>query len=272
LKNLKKKTAQLIGRKFQYFKGKDKIIRFLFSPDQNLESGEIFEINYFGKRYQGITSNYIDWGVYIYEGLEKGLVNYISTKISEFDYFLDVGSNSGSISLPFCHLKNLKIICFEPLNYSYQKLINNFKINEAYTNHQFYKLALSNKTGDEKIYFSKTNSNIGMATLNKNIDLNFFNQSETIKVDKLDNIIDLQDQKIFIKVDIEKHENEFIEGALNLLKNNQILMYLETTDVGLLDKLKKMNFEIYFPRFFEGKFYFTNKQYSHHVILKKFKI
>jgi len=129
-----------------------------------------------------------------------------------------VGSNSGTISLPFCHSKNLKIICFEPLEYSYQKLINNFKINEAFTNHQFYKLALSNKTGEEKIYFSKTNSNIGMATLQKNIDLNIFNQSETIKVDKLDNILDLQDQKIFIKVDIEKHENEFIEGALNLLK------------------------------------------------------
>ena len=43
-------------------------------------------------------------------------------------------------------------------------------------------------------------------------------------------------------------------------------MYLETTDVGLLDKLKKMNFEIYFPRFVEGNFYFTNKQYPHHLI------
>ena len=35
-----------------------------------------------GKKYEGITSNYIDWGVYFYEGLEKSLVNYIKTEIS----------------------------------------------------------------------------------------------------------------------------------------------------------------------------------------------
>lgn len=269
MKNLRKKTAQILGRKFIYFKGKDKIIRFLFSPDKKLESGDYFEIDYFEKKYQGITSNYIDWGVYVYGGLEKALVNFISSKISDFSYLIDVGSNSGTISLPFCHSKKLKIICFEPLEYSYEKLVNNFKINNAYSNHQFFKLGLSNKIGDQKIFFSKNNSNIGMATLSKNKDL-IFDSSENIKVNKLDNILDIKNKKIFLKVDIERHENEFIEGATNLLKNNKILMYLETEDQNLLNKLKKINFKVSFPKFIEGKYFFTEMQNSHHVILKNY--
>ena len=153
---MKKKIAKILGRKFPYFKGKDKIIRFLYSPDRILNSGEKFNTDYFGKKYEGITSNFIDWGVYFYGGLEKGLVNYIKTEISQFRYFFDIGSNSGSISLPFCDEDNLKIICFEPLEYSYKKLIRNFQINKVFEKHIFHKIALSNETGESFIYFSNT--------------------------------------------------------------------------------------------------------------------
>ena len=104
--------ARLIGIKLPYFFGKDKIIRLLYSPIRNLNSGEKFEINYFNKKYRGITSNYIDWGVYIKGGIECGLVNYIKTQIKDYNYFFDIGSNSGTLSLPFCSVKNLKIVLF----------------------------------------------------------------------------------------------------------------------------------------------------------------
>jgi len=108
-----------------------------------------------------------------------------------------------------------------------------------------------------------------MATLSKNKDL-IFDSSENIKVNKLDNILDIKNKKIFLKVDIESHENEFVEGAANLLKNNKILMYLETEDQNLLNKLKKINFKVSFPKFIEGKYFFTEMQNSHHVILKNY--
>ena len=71
---MKKIIAQTLGRKLPFFKGKNKIIRILYSPDRNLNSGEKFITDYFGKKYEGITSNFIDWGVYFYGGLEKGLL------------------------------------------------------------------------------------------------------------------------------------------------------------------------------------------------------
>jgi FkbM family methyltransferase len=267
---MKKIIAQTLGRKLPYFKGKNKIIRILYSPDRNLNSGEKFITDYFEKKYEGITSNFIDWGVYFYGGLEKGLVNYIKTEISQFTYFFDIGSNSGTISLPFCDKKNLKIICFEPLEYSYQKLINNFEINNMFEKHIFHKIALSNETGESFIYFSNTDANIGTATLNPGFNNNNHNDKQKIILEKLDNLYDFKNQSLFIKIDVEGHEDKLIDGSLNIIKNNKVLMYLETVNTDLLNKLKKLNFKIFYPIFKEGKFEFINKQVSHNVILKNY--
>ena len=267
---MKKTIAKLLGRKLPYFKGKDKIIRFLYPPDRDLNSGEKFNIDYFDKKYEGITSNFIDWGVYFYGGLEKGLVNYIKTEISQFTYFFDIGSNSGTISLPFCDEKNLTVICFEPLEYSYQKLINNFKINNMYEKHIFHKIALSNETGESFIHFSNTDANIGTATINPGFKNNNHNDKQKIIIERLDDLYDLTNQSIFIKIDVEGHEDKLIEGSLNIIKNNKVLMYLETLNDSLLGKLKKMNFNIYYPSFREGKFKFVNKQVSHKKKKKNF--
>ena len=251
-----------------YFMGKDKIIRALYSPDRNLNSGEKFVTNYFNKRYEGITSNYIDWGVYFKGGLEKGLVNYIRTEISQFRYFLDIGSNSGTISLPFCKERDLKIICFEPLEYSYEKLLKNYRINNAFENHIFHKIALSNETKKSYLNFSNIHSNIGTASLNPK-HFNFYNDKKEVCVERLDNLYNFKNQSLFIKIDVEGHEDKLIEGANSLIKNNKILMYLETTNTILLNKLKK-EFNIFFPRFIEGNYEFLSKQYLHNVILKNY--
>ena len=139
---MRKKFARFLGRKLPYFIGKHTIIRFLYPPTQfkNIYAGEKFIDSYFGKKYEGITSNYIDWGVYFCGGLESGLVNYIKTEIKNFNYFLDIGSNTGTISLPFAHQDHLKIICFETLEYSYKKLIKNYEINQSLQNHYFHKI------------------------------------------------------------------------------------------------------------------------------------
>ena len=75
-----------------------------------MHNGEQFVVDYYNKKYHGITSNFIDWGVYFYGGLGTGLVNYIKTEIKNFEYFLDIGSNSGTISLPFINENNLTLI------------------------------------------------------------------------------------------------------------------------------------------------------------------
>ena len=121
----KKKFARIIGRNSINFNGKDKIIRMLYPPNKfkNIHNGEKFITNYFDLKYEGITSNYIDWGVYFYEGLEKGLINYLldQTKENSFTYFFDIGANAGTASVPFSKSKKMSIIVnkkFKVKNYN----------------------------------------------------------------------------------------------------------------------------------------------------------
>ena len=268
----KKLIAQFLGRKVPYFKGKSKIIRFLYPPDKykNIHKGEIFIVEYFDKKYQGITSNYIDWGVYFYGGLEKGLINYIKTEIKNFNYFLDIGSNSGTISLPFINQNNLKIICFEPLEYNFQKLKKNYELNNASENHIIHKLALSDRQGDDYIYFKDIkDENVGGATLDKTRNIND-TQSEKIKIERLDDLYKFKNENIFIKIDVEGFEKQVIKDAIDNLKNNKILMYLETEDQELLSYMEELNFKISYPHFRENKYKFLKKQADVHILLKNF--
>ena len=265
-----KLIARFLGTNIPYFKGKDKIIRFLYSPNRDLYSGDDFETKYFDKKYKGITSNFIDWGVYFKGGIEKGLVNYIKTQISHFKYFIDIGSNTGTISLPFCDKKNLKIICFEPLNYNFKKLINNYKLNNAYKIHKFHKVALSNKKKIDYIYYSDKDSNIGTASLNKNWYKNIKKKRERIKINKLDNLYKFKNKYIFIKIDVEGHEMKTIEGAKKILKSNKVLIYVETNNNKVINFFKNINYKVYYPIFFENNYKFIKKRQYLHVIFKNF--
>jgi|TARA_B110000259_G_C13972707_1_gene385391 FkbM family methyltransferase len=264
--------AQILGTKVPYFKGKDKIIRFLYPTDKykNIYKGENFIINYFGKKYQGITSNYTDWGVYFYGGLEKALIGYIETEIKNFNYFLDIGSNSGSISLPFINRNNLKIICFEPHEYSFRKLLKNFKLNNAVKDHIFHKIALSNESGKNYIYFKNDNDeNRGGATLDKLRNIKDVNKEEII-TEKLDNLYKFKNEFIFIKIDVEGFEKKVIDGSINILKNNKILMYLETENLELLSQMERLNYKILNFNFSKNKLQFQKNFTPPHVLLKNF--
>ena len=143
-KSLAKKVGHL-----PFFRGQDRLVRYFYPPNKfkNLNKGEIFNTEYFGVKYKGITSNYIDWGVYFKGGHEKGLIKFLKKEISNFDIYLDIGANSGTLSLPFIFEEKLDIICFEPLSYSFNKLKTNFEINNAPKRHKLINKAISNQTG-----------------------------------------------------------------------------------------------------------------------------
>ena len=272
---MKKKLARFFGRNFFNFKGKFKLIKFIYSSDKfgHVNSGEKFVTDYYGFKYEGITSNYIDWGVYFFEGLERGLINYFFHELNKntFDYFLDIGAGSGTISLPFCKYNNLKIICFEPLEYSYKKLTNNYKINEQKKFHEFHNIALSNKEETGEISYSKFHDNPGTASIIENKIKNPYDISKQIvNLNTLDNIYNFKDKKIILKIDVERYEDYVIDGGLNLLKNNQILMYIETSNHNLIKKLKSLNFDIFFPKFFYDKYSFSPNLLENHVIAKNY--
>ena len=112
--------------------------------------------------------------------------------------------------------------------------------------------------------------NIGTTSLLENYNAKD-NDTEEIDLEKLDNLYNYENKKLIIKIDVEGYEKFVIEGSLNLFNNNKVLMYLETLDKYLLNKLKNLNFNIFFPKFSLGKgFSFSKVQRGHDVILKNF--
>jgi FkbM family methyltransferase len=271
LKNLVLKKITIFFGNLPFFKGQDRIVRFLYPPHKykNLDKGEKFLVNYFGVKYKGITSNYIDWGVYFKGGHEKSLVNYFKNKISKFDYFFDIGANSGTISLPFIFEDNLKIICFEPLKYSFNKLEKNFEVNNAPSRHQLHRLAISNHKGNTKIHFSKTNENPGFASID-----NYFKHqnlsTEEVELNTINNLFKIKNKNLIFKIDVEGYEKKVIEGALEILKNNKVLMYLESRDEKTIDNLKEIGFKEKYIKFKGDKIQFLKNKKSQDILLQNF--
>lgn len=270
--------ARFIGKYFVDFKGKDKIVQLIYNSEKfkNFNSGHKFIDSYFGFKYSGITSDLVDWGVYVYGGFEKAIINFFlkEAKKVNYEYFIDIGANVGSFSLPFA--KKIKIICFEPLKANFDRLINNFEINNLKTNHEFHRLALSDKDGITQINYKSHQGKGAHASLV--YTHSEYDRTENISIRKLDHLINFREKYLMIKIDVEGHETNVVDGAINLLKQNKIVMYIETANEILLEKLTKIGFKVFFPKIFYSKLSFVStkivvKEKGHlwgNVILRNF--
>jgi len=145
----------------------------------------------------------------------------------KFNTSIDIGANVGTYTIEL-QKNSQKVLSFEPLkeNISYLKHLikDNVKI---------YNYALSNKNKFAYIYIPKINNDFdyALSTLNyKNIN-NFQNKKKVkIKLRKFDhlffNIYSSEDID-FIKIDVEGHELEVLQGMNNFLKKNKPIFLIE---------------------------------------------
>jgi FkbM family methyltransferase len=135
--------------------------------------------------------------------------------------FLDIGANSGSYSLIAAGLKNATSYAFEPSTNSFNKLVDAIKINNLDQTIMPVKYAVGNPRPDlTHITLTKD-----LDTCNYIPDLDFTGEVERVEITSIDKFcanknickIDL------IKIDTEGHELQVLVGAINCLKNKQII-------------------------------------------------
>ena len=143
---------------------------------------------------------------------------------------LDIGSNLGIFTISFSKLfESCKILSFEPIKYTFSFLKNNIKVNNC-NNVTLYNIALSNLNEIKQIKWSKDNlggSTFGDLNLRK-MKTHYKNKDvllQEVKVIDLDSLN--LDNISFIKVDVQDHEYNVILGAINTLKNNDLVIVLE---------------------------------------------
>jgi FkbM family methyltransferase len=224
--------------------GKIPLIKKIYPRILNtiLNSKEEFIVNFKNIRLFINIKDPIDKIIFYKNEYEEKQIKFLSDWIEKNkpEIFIDIGANFGVYSLRISKLfKMLKIIAFEPVLTTFNKLKMNIKINNLGEKIKTYNVGLSNTNGLKKMIAQKKNGYIKSGGFSFNIPKKIDNNHSVqyYKSIRGDKILKLQNKKVVLKIDVEGYESKVLLGMKNLLKNNKILLQIETFD----NNFKKVN-------------------------------
>tara|TARA_B110000971_G_C20021900_1_gene506774 strand:+ start:644 stop:1417 length:774 start_codon:yes stop_codon:yes gene_type:complete len=209
-------------------------------------------------------NNPIDREIYLRGNYEAAQINFLSEEIKKnnLDIFIDVGAHMGFYSITMAEQK-ISVYSFEPIKNNFEQLKKNIKINNI-TNIIEYNIALSDKKQIIDLWVTDVNKTGGFSVYDEqDEELKKYNSNSitTIKglCDRADNILTLKDNRIAIKIDVERHEENVLVGMKKILDQNKILMQIEIFDTRkdrIFSLLKKSGFRLI--NNIEKDYYFKN--------------
>ena len=189
----------------------------------------------------------IDREIYLNGFYEKEQLDFLSEicKKNSIFHFFDIGANIGYYSLFFKEIGN--IYAFEPNKKNFFCLKENCKLNNM--NIKMYNFGLSNSNYDSEIWYTNKDKMGGSAIFDKNDpELKKYNPKSIIKekisLKKLDDVLKINNSKILVKIDVERHEKKVLEGMEKMIQQNNIIMQIEIGEENkkeVFDYLKKLN-------------------------------
>ena len=207
----------------------------------------------------------IDRQIIIYKVYEKDQVKFLESQMrrTQFDYFLDIGANSGYYSFYFASkFKNLKIKAIEPNLDAFNKFKNTLNRNK-FKNIDVFNFALSNEEKKAKMISMISHGHIhSNSTIRENTNESY-NKSKVFETSlKIgDNIFNFLNKKLVFKIDAEGHEIYILQGLISNLSQNKCLILIEISDVkfGEVNEfLIKNNFKKVFKSNFRNDYAYTN--------------
>ena len=196
-----------------------------------LNKTQIIKFN-FGKIKLNLLQS-IDREIYLtgfYEKEQLVFLDQISKK-NKITHFLDIGANIGYYSLYFKKINNIH--AFEPNKKNFLRLQENCELNNL--SMKLYNLGLSNSNSESEIWYTDKDKMGGSAIFDKNdLELRKYNPQniikERIKIKRLDELLDIKNKKILVKIDVERHEKKVLEGMSKLIEQNDIILQIEIGD------------------------------------------
>lgn len=159
---------------------------------------------------------------------EKESLKLWAKLCKDSNVILDIGANTGVYALTAQTLNpQAQVFAFEPVNRVYKKLNKNIKLNNYPISS--YDLALSNTSGEALIYDTNDEHTYSV-TVNKNCNTSNASVIETkIQTITLDDFVKQKslDRIDLMKIDVETHEAEVLEGFKNNLLKFKPTMLIE---------------------------------------------
>lgn len=145
---------------------------------------------------------------------EDHLEEVYRDSLSNGGMYIDIGGNVGLHVLRAHRLGATSIFAFEPHPNTYNILKMNMELNGIFTG--FHNIALGDKNGLAKL---DTSYSAGMARIDENAENSIEVVIQTLS-DFADQHEELKRSRLaLVKIDVEGHEGEAIDGAIKFLKN-----------------------------------------------------
>jgi len=137
-------------------------------------------------------------------------MGYLLHVITPDDVFVDVGANVGTYTILACAAKGAKGICFEPVPSTFERLMDNLRINNLVQRVEARNIGLSDREGDLVFTSGEDTTNHIVAG-----DEQASNVVQ-VKVLPLDAILEDVTPSL-LKIDVEGFEMRVLEGARQIL-------------------------------------------------------
>jgi FkbM family methyltransferase len=196
-------------------------------------------------------SNLVDHCIY-FSTDQKALDNFIGN-LKSSDTLVDIGANIGYTTLLFSKACSKgKILSIEPSKELFNTVESHLQLN-GIKNVTCLNIGLGDQEKTAMLYKVSEN-NSGMNRVFENTETSY--NSESVKIKTLDAV--LSEQKIekvnAIKIDVEGYEFKILKGALNTIKTNKPILFIEIDDLNLKEQhtspkevfnfLKDLNYSI----------------------------
>lgn len=149
-------------------------------------------------------------------------------EFAKVEVVLDIGANIGFYSLMSTLVESVgQVLSYEPDQSAYTELITNIRLNSCESKIQTFNTAVSDKDGGVEFgVFSEMSGVNGVVTTSIH-DRELFDETADVESIKLDSMGHLVGKVLGIKIDVEGHELEVVEGALRLLKSSPSIIQIE---------------------------------------------
>lgn len=175
------------------------------------------------------------------------------------EVLLDIGANVGLYTVIASKIPSIeKIYSFEPEEIAYQNLVYNIHLNEMESVAEPINLAVSNEIKNVSFGIEAPAAGINGIIETSFHDSVKYNRSADVLAISVDDIVAFLDKRIGIKIDVEGHEIEVLQGCRQILDNNQCLLQVEIYKD--YDRVEKVFLEKNYQKIFNiaNDFYFTN--------------
>jgi len=152
---------------------------------------------------------------------EMGILQELQFFIKKNAVIFDIGANIGNHSIYWAIKSNAKkIYSFEPVHDTFNILKKNIALNKVTEKVKIFNIGLSNEKVNGSISFYNP-ENIGSTQIKQDLNGN-------LSLEKLDNIIIIEDTIDFLKIDVEGHELEVLQGGKETIKAYKPIIFIES--------------------------------------------